>query len=121
MTSGRDWLLTGATSTATGRARRSGKAGRLRKHLGSALIYWSLLVLVFLGSALAGPMSRVELGGISAQGLLTIMLALLSVGLLVATWTLRVPVERTLTPLACFPVCVLLSLWWRTARSAGPR
>ena len=121
MTSGRDWPVTGATSSAgaTGRARRSRKAGRRRYHPASAAIYWSLLPLVFLGSALAGPMSRLELGGMTAQGLVSIVVALLSVGLFVATWTLRVPVERQLEPLAWFTVWVVVSLSWSTAWRTG--
>ena len=110
---------TAVSAMVTPHVRGPRKAARRRNHPASVAIYWVLLALVFLGSALAGPLSRVELGGISAQGLLTIVLALFSVGLLVASWTLRVPVERHLQPLAWFTVWVLVSLSWSPAVRTG--
>src|SRR5882762_7901885 len=92
---------TGATASTTDALHegRSSKGGWLRSHPASAAMYWVLLALVFLGSAVAGPLSRVELGGISAQGTLTIVLAVFSFGLFIASWSLRVPVERYLRSL----------------------
>lgn len=71
--------------------------------------------LAFAGSAVAGPLSRVDFGPVSALGAFTIVLAALVFFLLAASASHFRRMDKSLRPLAGFACWYFLSFFW------GPR
>jgi O-antigen ligase len=71
--------------------------------------------LAFAGSAVAGPLSHVELGPVSGQGALTVVLAVLVLFQLAASASRFRGMDKSLRSLAVFACWYFLSFFW------GPR